>query len=112
MTRTAGRLLRVHMGENDRYRGRPLHEEVVARCRAAGADMAVVYRGVEGYGASTLVRRRGLFGRSSDAPIVVTILAVEEAMQALEPALDEIVDEGLIAASTIEIIRFERRDPA
>ncbi len=96
------RFLRIHIGENDRYAGRPLHAEIVDRCRAAGVELAVVYRGIEGYGASTRIHRRGFWGRSQDAPIVVTILASAAQAAVLQPQLDEIVDEGLIASSAAE----------
>jgi uncharacterized protein len=106
-TEGSAQFLRIHIGENDRYQGRPLHQEILARCRACGAEQASVYRGIEGYGASTLIHRPHWFSRSKDAPIVVTILADTAAMERLRPQLEEIVDEGLIALSAAEIIRYE-----
>ncbi|MGH9416794.1 MAG: DUF190 domain-containing protein [Terriglobales bacterium] len=105
-TEDKGRLLRIHIGEKDRYQGRPLHEEILARCRGVDVATACVYRGVEGYGASSMVHRAGLFGRSSDAPIVVTIIATIEQAARLGPALAEIVDEGLIAIADVEVMRY------
>ena len=99
-------LIRIHLGENDRYQGRPLYAEILQRCLRAEIGLAVVYRGFEGFGASTRVHRPGMFGRSTDAPIVVTAIDTQAKIQALLPALDEIVDEGLIAISTVEVKRF------
>lgn len=103
-----GQLLRIHIGENDRYQGRPLYAEILQRCLAAGIELAVVQRGIEGFGASTRVHRPGMFGRSTDAPIVVTALDTEARIQALLPVLNGIVDEGLIAISSVELVRYPR----
>ena len=100
------RLMRIHIGEDDRFQGHTLYAEILNRCRQAGIEMVTVYRGIEGYGASTRIHRRGLLGRSKDAPIVITAVATEEKIQALLPMLNEIVDEGLIAISSAELIRF------
>ena len=102
-----GHLLRVHIGENDRYGDRPLYEEILRRCQSAGARLAIVYRGVEGYGASTLIHRPGWFGRSSDAPIVVTVAAQDDVWPRLRPLLEDIVEEGLLAISTVEMIQYQ-----
>ena len=100
-------LLRLHFGEDDRYQGRPLYQEILERCRQAGVEQASVYRGIEGYGASSLIHRPGLFGRTQDAPLVVTIVAEAGPMAALRPALEAILDGGLIAVSTVELIRYD-----
>lgn len=105
-TKSRARLLRVHIGENDRYQGRPLHEEILARCRDLDVLHACVYRGVEGYGASSMVHRPGLFGRTQDAPIVVTIVVTEEQAERLGPVLAAIVGEGLIASSMADVIAY------
>lgn len=99
-------LVRIHFGEHDRRDGRPLYELILERCRSAGIAGATVYRGIEGYGASSLIHRPHLFDRSSDAPIVVTIVDTEAKVQTLLPVLDELVDEGLIAISNVELLRF------
>jgi len=105
--RRQARLIRIYIGESDRHAARPLYEEIVAQCQEAGVEHAMVYRGIEGYGASTLIHRPGLFGRSRDAPIVITVIASSEQAARLQPALEAIVDEGLIAISEAEIIRFQ-----
>jgi PII-like signaling protein len=112
MTSSRGFILRLHIGERDRFQGRPLHAEILDRCRAEGVEQVCVYRGIEGYGASTRVHRPGLFGRSQDAPIVVTLLADAEQRARLEQALAQIVDEGLVAVSEAEILRLTRPAPA
>ncbi|HUX66570.1 MAG TPA: DUF190 domain-containing protein [Terriglobales bacterium] len=106
-TTSPGLLLRLHIGEDDRHQGRPLWQEILERCRAAGVEQASVYRGIEGYGASSRIHRPGLLGRTQDAPLVVTIIAAAEPMAALRPALEAMVGGGLIAVSRVELIRYE-----
>ncbi len=104
------KMLRIHFGENDRWQGRPLYEAIVERCRQLDIAGATVYRGIEGYGASTMIRRSHLLRLSSDAPILVQVIDTEENVQRLIPALDEMVSEGLIAMSDVEVVRYVHQD--
>lgn len=99
------KMLRVHFGEDDKWHNRPLYEAIVVKCRELDIAGATVFRGIEGYGASTLIHKRHLL-RSSDCPIMVSIIDTEEKIKSLIPALDEMVDEGLIAMSEVEVIRY------
>jgi uncharacterized protein len=100
------KLLRVHFGEDDKWEGKPLYEAIVEKCREMDIAGATVFRGIEGYGASTLIHRPHLFRRSADLPIMVAIVDTEDKITKLLPALDEMVDEGLIAMSEVEVIRY------
>ncbi len=100
------KLLRIHFGEDDRWQGKPLYEAIVARCRDMDIAGATVYRGIEGYGASTFIRQEHLLSFSRDLPVVVTIIDSEENIRKLLPVLDEMVDEGLIAVSEVEVIKY------
>jgi PII-like signaling protein len=102
----SARMLRVHFGEDDRWQGKPLHEAILARCRDLDIAEAIVFRGVEGYGAGSRIRRSRLF--SKDAPIQLSIIDTEEQIAKLIPFLDSVVEEGLIASSAVEIIRYSR----
>ena len=102
------RMLRVHFGESDEWKGKPLHEAIVARCQEIGMAGAMVYRGIEGYGTSTRIRHSSHWKFSSDAPIMLSIIDTEEQIAKLLPYLDEMVDEGLIAMSTVQVIRYSR----
>ena len=77
------------------WHNRPLHEAIVMKCRELGIAGATVFRGIEGYGVSTLLHKRHLL-RSWDRPIMVSIIDTEEKSTTLLPALDEMVNEGLI----------------
>jgi uncharacterized protein len=100
------KMLRIYFGEDDVWHGRPLYKAIVDKCRQLDVAGATVYRGLEGYGASTIIRRSHLLSVSHDAPIMVTIVDVEEKIRKLIPALDEMVDEGLIAMSDVEVIKY------
>jgi len=100
------KMLRVHFGEADKWRGKPLYEAIVERCRELDIAGATVFRGIEGYGASTLIHRSHLFRRGADLPIMVAIVDTEDKVKKLFPVLDEMVDEGLIAMSDVEVVRY------
>jgi uncharacterized protein len=99
------KMLRIHFGEDDRWRNKPLYEAIVMKCRELDIAGASVFRGIEGYGASTLIRKKHLLF-SPDRPIMVSVIDTEEKIRKLIPALDEMVDEGLIAMSDVEVIRY------
>jgi uncharacterized protein len=104
------KMLRIHFGEDDKWQGKPLYEAIVMKCRELDIAGATVLRGIEGYGASTLIHRRHLLQFSSDAPIMVAVIDTNEKINALLPALDKMVDEGLIAMSEVEVIRYVHQD--
>ena len=104
----AARMLRIHFGEDDRWQGKPLHEAIVAKCLELGIAGATVYRGIEGFGASTRIHHASHFTFSHDAPIQLTVIDREEQIEKLLPHLDTMVEEGLIAMSRVEVIRYTR----
>ena len=104
-------MLRIHFGEDDRWLGKPLHEAIIAKCQELGIAEAIVFRGIEGYGSGSRIRRSGYWSRSKDAPIQLSIVDTEQQIARLLPFLDSMVGEGVVAASTVEAIRYSR-DPA
>lgn len=101
-------MLRIHFGEGDKWRGKPLHEAILAKCQELGLAGAIVYRGIEGYGTSTRIRHSSHWTFSRDAPIMLSIIDREEQIAKLIPHLDAMVEEGLIATSRVEVIRYSR----
>ena len=93
------RLLRLHFAAQDQYRGRPLYEAMVDRCRELRIAGATVFRGLEGYGETAGIDRH---------PIVVTIVDSAENIERLIPELEAMMDTGLMAVSDVDCIRFER----
>ncbi|HEY5254848.1 MAG TPA: DUF190 domain-containing protein [Acidobacteriaceae bacterium] len=102
------RMLRIHFGEDDKWQGKPLHEAIFAKCRELGIAGVTVYRGIEGYGTSTIIHHASHWILSKDAPIVVNIIDSEEQINKLIPHLDAMVTEGLIAMSHVDVIRLSR----
>ncbi len=100
------KMLRIYFGEDDKWKGQPLYKAIVEKCRTLDVAGATVFRGIEGYGASTLIRRPHLLSFSHDAPVMVSVVDTEEKIQQLLPALDEMVVEGLIAMSNVEVIKY------
>ncbi len=103
------KMLRIHFGEDDKWQNQPLYEAIVVKCRELDIAGATVFRGIEGYGASTLIHKSHLLF-SSDRPIMVTVIDTEENVSKLIPALDEMVSEGLIAMSEVEVIHYVHQD--
>jgi hypothetical protein len=102
------RMLRVHFGENDKWQGKPLAEAIFAKCRELEMAEVMVYRGIEGFGPSTRIRHASHWIFSSDAPIQLSAIDTEEKIERLLPHLDAMVEEGLIAISSVEVIRYSR----
>lgn len=100
------RILRLHFSEHDRYRGKPLYEAIVDKCREMKIAGATVYRGLEGYGGTAEIHRQHLL--SHDLPILVTVIDSAEKIAALLPAVEEMIDQGLIAMSDVEMVRIRK----
>jgi uncharacterized protein len=104
------KMLRIHFGEDDKWHGKLLYRAIVEKCRELDIAGATVYRGIEGYGASTLIHRPHLLSFSSDAPIMVSIVDTDEKIKTLIPMLDRMVEEGLIAISDVEVIKYVHQE--
>jgi PII-like signaling protein len=113
MTRLTGRAalrLTVFVGEHDTWHHRPLYSEIVHRAHTAGLAGASVFRGIEGFGASSLIHTARLLSLSEDLPVAIVIVDTEERVRAFLPQLDELVTEGLVTLDDCEVIRYTGRD--
>ena len=102
-----GKLLRVFIGENDKYEGQPLYEWIVLKAREQGLAGATVIRGIEGFGAQSRLHTAKILRLSSDLPIVVEIVDTEDKIEAFLPLIDDAVGEGLATVEKVEV-RFYR----
>lgn len=111
MARLTGRALRVtvFVGEADLCHHKPLYTQIVARAREAGLAGASVFRGIEGFGASSLIHTQRLLSLSEDLPVAVVIVDTEEKIRSFLPQLDELVGEGLVILDDCEVIRYVGR---
>ena len=103
------KMLRIYIGEDDRWEGEPLHEAIVKKLRMMDIAGATVYRGVMGYGAQQRLHKPGWLGLSTDLPIMISIIDTEEKIKGVLPMLDEMVDEGLVVLSDVEIIKYTHK---
>ena len=100
------KLLRLHFGESDQYKGKPLYEAIVNRCKELKIAGATVFRGLEGYGETAEIHRHHLIRK--DQPIVVTIVDTAENLGRLIPEVEEMMDTGMIATSDVVCVRIEK----
>jgi uncharacterized protein len=101
--------LTVYIGEDDRWHHRPLYTEIVHRAHAAGLAGASVFRGVEGFGASSRIHTTRLLSLSEDLPVAVVIVDTEERVRGFLPELTELVTEGLVIIDPVEVVRYVGR---
>lgn len=99
-------LMRIHIGERDRYHGKPLYEAIVLRLRERGFAGATVFRGIMGFGASAGIHSEKVLRLSLDLPLVVECVETEEKIQAILPELDEMIGGGLITLERAQVIVY------
>jgi len=105
------RMLRIHFTEADQWQREPLYKAIVAKCKDLEIASAIAYRGLEGFGASARIYHARSLSISKNAPIMVSVIDTEEQIQKLIPHLDQMIAGGLIASSTVEVIRYSRSTP-
>ena len=106
-----GQLLRIFVGESDRWKGRPLFEAIVQEARRQGLAGATVFRGFEGFGARSRIHTSRILRLSQDLPILIEIVDAEDKVQAFLPVLDDMVQEGLVTVEKATVI-FYRAEKA
>lgn len=106
-----GLLVRIFVGESDRWDGAPLYEAIVQCAREKGLAGATVLRGIEGFGAHNLIHTARILRLSEDLPIVIEIVDQKEKIEAFLPELDSMVAEGLVTLEPVQVILYRVRDP-
>jgi uncharacterized protein len=99
-------LMRIHIGERDKYKGKPLYEAIVHLLRERGFAGATVLRGIMGFGASAGIHTEKVLRLSTDLPLVVETVESEEKIQALLPVLDEMMGGGLITLERANVVTY------
>jgi PII-like signaling protein len=99
-------LMRIFIGENDKYQGKPLYEELLERLRAKGLAGATVLRGVAGFGASSVVHTDKVLRLSLDLPLIIEVVETEETIQAVLPDLDHMIGGGLVTLERARVILY------
>lgn len=106
-TESTAKLVRIFLGESDRWHGQPLYIALVEEMRRAGLAGATVFKGVLGFGAHSVVHAARIVDLSSDLPITIELVDTEEKVRAFLPTLDAMVAEGLVTIETVSIIAYK-----
>lgn len=99
-------LLRVFIGESDKWQGQPLYEAIVLKARELHLAGATVLRGPMGFGAHSRMHTAKILRLSEDLPIVIEIVDDEERIKTLLPHIDEMVTEGLVTLENVHVIKY------
>lgn len=97
------RLLRIFIGESDTHDGRPLYQAIVETLRRQGLAGATVLRGIEGFGKSSRLHTAQILRLSEDLPIVIECVDTDDKIEAVLPALDDMIGDGLITLERVEV---------
>ena len=103
------KLLRIHFGENDHWHGKPLYRAIVEKCKELDIAGATVYRGILGYGAHRRFHRDKPFHLSHDASMMISVVDTEEKIRSFLPILEQMVQEGLIVLSDVDVVKYSHR---
>ena len=103
-----GQLLRIFIGESDKYEKQPLYEWIVRKARETGLAGATVFRGLEGYGASSRLHTAKFLRLSADLPIVIEIVDTVDKIENFIPLIDKATKNGLVTLEKATI-RFYRK---
>lgn len=103
------RIMRIYIGESDRWKDRPLYQALVEAMRANDIAGVTVYRGILGYGAHRRIHKEKPLQLSRDCSIMLSAVDTEEKLRAFLPLVDQMVEEGLVVLSDAEIIKYSYR---
>src|SRR4030088_263789 len=103
-------LLRIFIGESDRYQHRPLYEAIVLKARELHLAGATVLRGPLGFGRSSHMHTAKILRLSMDLPMVIEIVDTREKIDAFLPSLDPMMSGGLVTLEKVQVIRYTYGD--
>jgi PII-like signaling protein len=109
-TNTDAKLLRIFIGESDRLKGKPVHEEIVLKAREAGLAGATVLKGIMGYGANSKIHTTKILALSEDLPLVIEIVDELNKIENFIPIVNDIFEKanigGLVTIEKAEVIKY------
>jgi uncharacterized protein len=101
-----GKLLRIFIGESDRWQHQPLYEAIVLKARELGLAGATVFRGAMGFGANSHLHTTKILRLSLDLPVLIEIVDIEDKINLLLVHLDEMVQEGLVTLEDVKVVKY------
>ncbi|MCC7316653.1 MAG: DUF190 domain-containing protein [Planctomycetes bacterium] len=107
-----GWLLRIFIGESDKWQGKPLYEAIVLKARELHLAGATVLRGPMGFGANSRLHTAKILRLSEDLPMVIEIVDSRENIDKLLPEIDQMVQEGLVTLERVQVIKYRSNKSA
>lgn len=104
-------LMRIHIGERDKFEGKPLYEQIVELLRREHFAGATVLRGIMGFGASSRLHTDRFLELSTDLPIVVECVETDERVRSILPQLDRMIGGGLVTLEKVRVITYRPGGP-
>lgn len=105
----SARMMRIYISEEDRWNDRPLHESLVEAMRANDIAGVTVYRGILGYGAHHRLHKEGALHLAHHSPIMLSVVDIPDKLERLLALIDQMVPDGLVVLSDVEIIKYAHR---
>ena len=99
-------LMRIHIGESDRWHGKPLYNAIVELLRAEKFSGATVLRGVGGFGSSSVYHTEKIMRLSQDLPIVIEVIENAERIEKMLPEIDQMIGGGLVTLEKVRVILY------
>ena len=106
------KLMRIFIGENDKWHDKPLYKALLESMRANDIAGATIYQGILGYGANRRIHKDTALHLSHDRPIMISVVETEAKLRAYFPLLDEMVRQGLVVLSDVDVIKYTRDSAA
>ena len=104
-----GKLLRVFIGESDKWNHQPLYEAIVLKARELGLAGATVLRGSMGFGAKSHLHTSKILRLSADLPLIIEIVDSQENIDKLLPLLDDMVQDGLVTIEDVRVLKYHAK---
>lgn len=105
------RMMRIFLGEGDQWHGEPLYDAIVKRLRMLEIAGATVYRGILGYGAKGHTHKKSFWHPARDLPVMIAVVDTREKLEGAAGAMEEMMQDGLIVLSDVEMVRLVRSRP-
>lgn len=103
MIPSSGKILRIYIGENDHYEGRPLYEWIVRAARDGGMCGATVIRGIAGFGAHSRVHTAKILRLSEGLPIIIELIDSKQKIETFISQIDPVIEEGLVVVEDVSV---------
>ena len=100
------KMMRIFIGENDKWNGKPLHKALIESMRSNEIAGVTVYQGILGYGANRRIHKDSALHLSHDRPMMLSVVDTEEKLRAFLPVLDDMVQQGLVVFSDVDVIKY------